>query len=113
MAKSLINNRTYDFLKFLTMIVLPALGTLYFAAAGIWGMPYPTKVVGTIVAVDTFFGVVLSHASKGYNKRKYAGDLVVKEDLELGRKTFNLALNEGPEDLDEKNEVLFKVKKTE
>ena len=51
------------------MIFLPALGTLYFALAGIWGFPYAEQVVGTITAVDTFLGVILGISTAQYNKK--------------------------------------------
>ena len=54
-----LNNKTYDFLKWLAMYVFPAVGTLYFALAGIWGLPYGEQIVGTITAFDTFLGVIL------------------------------------------------------
>lgn len=59
----ILNNKMYDQLKFLALVLLPALGTLYFALAGIWGLPAAEQVVGTIVAVDTFLGIVLRISS--------------------------------------------------
>ena len=63
-----MSNKFYDVLKWTAMIALPALGTLYFALAGIWGFPYAEQVVGTITAVDTFLGVVLGISTANYNK---------------------------------------------
>ena len=59
----------YDVLKWIAMVVLPAIGTLYFALAGIWGFPYAEEIVGTITAIDTFMGVLLKISSNNY----YAG----------------------------------------
>lgn len=64
-----MNNKTYDILKYIAQIVLPALGTLYFALAGLWNFPYVEQVVGTISAVDTFLGVLLGISSNNYNKK--------------------------------------------
>lgn len=64
-----LNNKTYNILKWIAMILLPACGTLYFALAGIWGLPYGEQVVGTITAVDTFLGVILGLSSTQYNKK--------------------------------------------
>lgn len=61
-----ISNKTYDILKFIAQIVLPAVGTLYFALAKIWGLPYGTEIVGTITAVDTFLGALLGLSSNKY-----------------------------------------------
>lgn len=63
-----MTNKIYDILKFIAQIVLPALGTLYFALAAIWGFPYGEQVVGTITAVDAFLGAVLGISTYAYNK---------------------------------------------
>ena len=65
-----MSNRTYDVLKYIAQIVLPAIGTLYFALASIWGFPYAEQVVGTITALDTFLGVILKVSSDSYYKGK-------------------------------------------
>lgn len=62
------SNKTYDVLKELTTVWLPALGTLYFALSGIWGFPYGEQIVGTITAVVAFLGTCLHLSSKEYNK---------------------------------------------
>lgn len=63
-----MSNRTYDILKYIALIVLPALGVLYSALAGIWGFPYGEQIVGTIAAIDTFLGSILKISSDRYNK---------------------------------------------
>lgn len=63
-----MSNKVYDILKFIALVLLPALGTLYFALAGIWGFPYAEQIVGTITAIDTFLGVVLGISTSAYNK---------------------------------------------
>lgn len=60
--------KVYDVLKFIAQIVLPALGTLYFALASIWGLPYGEQIVGTITAIDAFLGTILGISSSQYNK---------------------------------------------
>ncbi len=64
-----MSNKMYDVLKWITMVVLPAIGTLYFALAGIWGFPFAEQICGTITAVVTFLGVVLGISSVQYNKK--------------------------------------------
>lgn len=64
-----MSNKVYDILKYIAQIVLPAIGTLYFALAGIWGFPYGEQIVGTITAVDTFLGLVLGISTSNYNKK--------------------------------------------
>lgn len=62
------NNRTFDILKFVAQIGLPALGTLYFALSQIWGLPYGEQIVGTITALDVFLGAVLGVSTAQYKK---------------------------------------------
>ncbi|MCM1216888.1 MAG: phage holin [Lachnospiraceae bacterium] len=63
-----MNDKTYDTLKWIAQFLLPGAGTLYFALASIWGLPYGEQVVGTITAVDTFLGVLLGISTAQYNK---------------------------------------------
>lgn len=65
-----MNNKLYDTLKWVAQYLLPALGTLYFALAGIWGLPFGEQIVGTITAIDTFLGVILGISSANYKKKQ-------------------------------------------
>ena len=62
-----MSNKTYDILKWIAQILLPAIGTLYFAIASIWGLPYAEQIVGTITAIDAFLGALLGISTKIYN----------------------------------------------
>jgi hypothetical protein len=106
-----MSSKIYDQLKFIAQVALPALGTLYFTLAGIWSLPAPEQVVGTIVAVDTFLGVLLHLSTNKYNQSedKYAGEIVTSETK--NKKLYSLELKDSPEKLDTKKEVLFKVRK--
>ena len=61
-----MSNKLYDVLKFIAQIVFPALGTLYFALAQIWGFPYGEQIVGTITAIDAFLGALLGISTAVY-----------------------------------------------
>ena len=65
-----MKDKTYDVLKYIAQIVLPAVGTLYFALSGIWGFPYGEQVVGTITAVDAFMGAILKISTNTYNEHE-------------------------------------------
>lgn len=67
------SNKTYDVLKFIAGIVLPAVATLYAALAGIWGLPYADQIPGTIMAIDTFLGVILGISTNKYWKEQNEG----------------------------------------
>lgn len=64
-----MSNKTYDVLKYIVQIVLPALGALYFALSQIFGLPYGEQIVGTITALDCFLGEILRISTIRYNKR--------------------------------------------
>ena len=63
-----MSNKVYDILKWVALIVLPAVAALYSALAGIWGLPYGEQIVGTITAVDVFLGTLLQISSAQYKK---------------------------------------------
>ena len=63
-----LNNKLYDILKWLVIIVLPACATLYAALASVWGWPFVEQITTTITAVDTFLGAVLCISSINYHK---------------------------------------------
>lgn len=73
-----MNDKVYNILKYAAQIALPAAGTLYSALAGIWGFPYGEEIVGTIIAVDTFLGVLLGISSANYNKKVSSGEASAK-----------------------------------
>lgn len=59
-------NKAYNILKPIALIWLPAVATVYFALAGIWGIPDATQVVGSITALDAALGGLLGLSSKTY-----------------------------------------------
>ncbi len=69
-----LSNKLYDKLKWAALIFLPALGTLYFALAGIWNLPYGEQIVGTITAIDTFLGTILGLSTMQYKKDNNEGE---------------------------------------
>ena len=69
-----MSNKAYDILKWVAQYLLPALATLYFAVAKIWGLPYGEEIVGTITAIDTFLGVLLGISTANYNKQNGANN---------------------------------------
>ena len=62
-----LTNKTYDILKYVALIVLPAIATLYSTLAQIWGLPYAEQIPLTIMAIDTAMGVLLKISTDTYN----------------------------------------------
>lgn len=70
-----MNNTVYDILKWIALIVLPAVATLYGALASTWGWPYAEQIVYSITAIDTFLGALL-----GISNMQYKNDMDDEED---------------------------------
>lgn len=98
------NKKVYDQVKYIALVVLPAIGALYFALAQIWGLPHGEEVVGSIVALDAFLGVAL-HFSK--DDVKYDGTMNVTETDDVI--THQLELDGDPDALRTKDSVTFRV----
>lgn len=105
-----MKNKSYDRLKFTTTIVLPALGTLYFTLAAIWGLPYAEQFVGTIAAIATFMGVILKISSDTHAKlpEVYDGALVVN-DTDPEREIYRIELDTDIVELGQKTELKLRV----
>lgn len=102
-----LTNKGYNTLKLVALVVLPALGTLYFALAGIWGLPSAEQIVGSITAVDTFLGAALHLSSSAY-KPAQDGELVVDKS-HPEKDVYSLNLSTPVDDLDKKDLVTLKV----
>ena len=61
-----MSNRVYDILKWIALVVLPALSALYIGLGQFWNIPYPNEISGTIMLIDTFLGTILGISSIRY-----------------------------------------------
>lgn len=100
-------------MKFVALVLIPAISTLYFSVGSIWDLPDTAKVIGTLSAIDTFLGVILGLSTKAYNASdsKYDGSInILSTDDNGSPKVYSLELNGDPEDiLDAKKAIVFKV----
>ena len=69
-----LNDVAYDLLKWITMIMIPALTTAYVGFAAIWGWPYSTEIAKTSAVVCTLLGTLLGISTAEYNKGDKGGD---------------------------------------
>lgn len=65
-----LNSKLYDVLKWVTIVVLPALATAYVGLAAIWDFPYSAEVAKTTTVVCTLIGALLGISSAQYYKEK-------------------------------------------
>lgn len=109
-AKPWVSNRTYDALKNITQLWLPAFGTLYLTLASLWSLPKADAVAATCLALSAFFGIILRisnnvYASKGLGQ---VGAIVVTQPTPDSL-SYSLELDGDPADLKDMDKVTFRV----
>ena len=67
-----MTNKTYDILKYIALVVLPALAVFYSTISQIWSLPLHDAIPDTIMAVDLFLGALLKISTDKYNKGQEA-----------------------------------------
>lgn len=77
-----MNNQTYDVLKWVAMIVLPAVVTFVAAIGQIWNLPYTPQIAATIAAIDTLLGACLQVSTANYIEKKF--DDEADDDMDIG-----------------------------
>lgn len=108
-----LSNKVYDFIKWLVMVVLPAVSAAYFGLGAIWGLPAIEQVVGTIAVISTFLGALVGISTKQYRSSgsAYDGEILLVEDPG-GVRQANINVTGDPEELLLNNDsLLFKVVK--
>jgi len=97
-------------MKWIVGILLPAIGTLYFALAGSWNLPRPEDVIGTLAAVATFLGVITGISSLNYNNsdKKYSGTLNV-DTSDPTKDVYSLDVGSNLETLATQKQIILRV----
>lgn len=65
----ILENKTYDILKLVAMVIMP-LADLIAALANIWGLPYGSQIVATLVAVHAFLSAFVKVSSDKYRDKQ-------------------------------------------
>lgn len=81
-----MTNRTYDVLKWIALIALPAVVVFVTTLGEIWGIPYYVQVASTIAAIDTLLGACLKVSSDNYVEKKFDDDADaddIRDDIEV------------------------------
>ena len=70
------DNKTFDILRTICEIALPAISAAYYGLADIWGLPYADKVTGTIAVIIAFIGAFINAERIIYNRsnKLYGGE---------------------------------------
>lgn len=108
-----LNDKTYDVLKWVAQIVLPALGTFYFAIASIWHLPFAEQVVGTVTAADALLGALLGISTAQYksaNPNTLDGVLYIDKSAE-DKDKYRFEMATGFDEIETKKELRIQVAK--
>lgn len=105
-----LSDTQYNFAKFLTVTLLPAIGTLYFGLAQIWGLPNGEAILGTMMALQVFIGAIMGISTRQYENSgaRFDGTLTTTETPEKHIVSVETDLH--PDELAKKDEVILKVK---
>ena len=107
----IIKGKTYDTLKFFAQVLLPVIGALYFILSGIGGLPAPEQVVGIIVTVDAFLGVVLHISSNRFSANTGKGAMNILPKPNSDGLIYQLEFDGDPsKEIEGKDRVLLDVK---
>jgi hypothetical protein len=108
-----LSNRSYDILKNVVTLALPAAATLYVALAALWNLPHAEAVLGSITALATFLGVFLKIVSNSYANQpvEYDGNLTLTNvnGTEAPEMMLTLNSDEAINEIPQKDQVTFKV----
>ena len=63
-----MSNKTYDVMKIIALIVLPAIGTLLASLSDVWCIPHGQQISATIFAVNTCLGTILGISNAQYTR---------------------------------------------
>lgn len=109
LVQSLLTSQQYNVLKWVTIIVLPAITTAYGTLSSIWGWPYGDQIVASLAAITLLLGVIIGVSTSSYNKSSAgpAGTLVV-DNSGTGQQTY-LAFDQDPKTLAEGSQITLNV----
>lgn len=111
--RKLMGTKTYDGLKWLALIFLPAAGAAYFGLGQIWHFPAIEEVVGSVTVVETFLGVILKKSASNYGSATTIGDAIVTQyaDGQVEGLRFEVDASTTPVVMQDKKIAMFKVRR--
>lgn len=97
----LMNSKVYNVLKYITMIVLPALTTLWLSVGSIWQLPLVEPIGATLTAVTAFLGGILGISTSLYNIREQKKDAQKTVSVRIGDKEVEQIVVDAQNDKEE------------
>lgn len=110
MVQSLLSSKQYNILKWVVIIVLPAITTVYGTFSNIWGWPYGDQIVASFSAITLFLGIIIGVSTSSYNMSSAgpSGTLVV-DRTDANTQTY-LAFNQDPKAIADGSQITLNVK---
>jgi len=110
-----LKDNVYNVLKWIALVLLPGIASLYFGLGQIWNFPAVEQVVGSITVVDTFLGLLLNKSSQNFttklNRFTPVGEFVVKQDTDGEVHGMSFVAYNDPLVLPDQQQVLFNVRR--
>lgn len=75
-----MSNKTYDILKYIALIFIPAVCGFITTVGNIWGWAYVDAITGTICAFGVLLGALLQISSINYAKKQEEKETFEKAD---------------------------------
>lgn len=96
-----LSDKTYNRIKWFTLIALPAFAAAYFSFSMIWGLPKANEVVGSITILATMLGTLLGVSTKAYNASDSTDGVVYAngKDEDTGLTRIGMTIGTHPDDL--------------
>lgn len=79
--KTLLPDKVYEVLKWLALIVIPAVGEAYARLANVWNLPYGQQVNETALIITFVLGALIGISTVQYNKQVSADIANIGMDL--------------------------------
>jgi len=77
-----ISNRVFDVLKWLAIIGVPALVTLWNVIGETWGLPYVYQISASLTALAVFLGAIVGVSAVTYEQGQLGNAPEESEELE-------------------------------
>lgn len=105
-----LSNKMYNQLKCIAQIILPAFGALYFIFTNLLNLPSAEEVVGAVIIIDVFLGLLLTISTKLYNLSEVRFDGAIHlGEIDGDQRSFHLELPITAGEIEEAQEIVLKV----
>lgn len=66
--KNILSNGAYDIIKWIAIVVIPALGEAYVRLSNVWNLPYGQQINETALVITFLLGALIGISTVQYNK---------------------------------------------